>query len=246
MPVPGASIDWWMTLSALGVIAVVAFLVSWVLTDVLRLPRAAYLTALMVVTAAATYGYLAWSGTDAWAFVSRNWVWGIVGAVVSGGIGAGAIMTAANRRRVPRAAHRSMLATTETLVWEDLLYGAAEGLLLSALPVLAAWQSFQLLGWTGTTAGDVGSGVLAFLASVFVIWVHHLGYREFRGSPDMAMPIIGCGILSLAYLLARSPIAPVGGHFLLHSGISLRGLSMPPYSKTLREEAEAPARPLAA
>lgn len=245
MPVPDVSITWWMTLSAVGVIGLVAFLVSWVLTDVVRLPRAAYLGALMAVTGGITYGYLVWSGTDAWAFVSHNWVWGLVGAVVSGGIGAGALMSAANRRRIARAAHRSALEASGTLVWEDLLYGAAEGVLLSGLPVLAAWQSFQSLGWTGTTAGAVGSGALAFGASVLVIWVHHLGYREFRGTPDIVMPIFGCGILSLAYLLTQSPIAPVGGHFLLHTGISVRGLSMPPYSKQLWEEA-GEARPLAA
>ena len=106
-------------------------------------------------------------------------------------------------------------------VWEGLLYGAAEGMLLSVLPVLSAWQSFYLLGWTDTTAGAIGSGMLALVASVLVvIVVHHLGYREFRGRREIVMPILGCGVLSVAYLLTRSPIAPVGGHFLLHAGMA--------------------------
>ena len=119
------------------------------------------------------------------------------------------------------------------LVWEGLFYGAAEGLLLSALPVLVAWQTFHLLGWTDTTAGSIGSGVLAIGASVVVIWVHHLGYREFRGNPQIVLPILVCGVLSIAYLLTASPIAPVGGHFLLHAGLEVRGVAMPPYSKPL-------------
>jgi hypothetical protein len=246
MPVPSSSsITWWMTLAAVGGIGLIAFLVSWVLTDVLHLPRAAYLAALMAVTAAVTYAYLAWTGTDAWTFISHNWAWGVVGALVSGGIGAGAIMVGAGRRGLPRPGHRSALFLTETLVWEDFLYGAAEGMLLSVLPVLAAWQSFQQLGWTDSAAGAVGSGVLALGASVLVIWVHHLGYREFRGNPDIIMPILACGVLSVAYLLTQSVIAPVGGHFLLHTGISARGLSMPPYSKTLAGEG-GEVRPLAA
>ena len=38
--------------------------------DVVRLPRAVYLAVLMVVTGSLTYGYPAWSGTDAAAFWS--------------------------------------------------------------------------------------------------------------------------------------------------------------------------------
>jgi len=51
--------SWWMPALAVGVLAAVAFLVAFVLTDALRLPRPAYLSALMVVAGALTYGYLA-------------------------------------------------------------------------------------------------------------------------------------------------------------------------------------------
>jgi hypothetical protein len=85
MPLPDASMSWWMPLSAVGIFAVAAFLVSFVLTDVLRLPRPAYLAALMAVTGALASGYLAWSGTDAAAFLTRHWGWGLLGALVSGG-----------------------------------------------------------------------------------------------------------------------------------------------------------------
>jgi hypothetical protein len=230
MPVADPSLSAWMTLSALGIITLVAFLVSWVLTDLVHLPRAAYLAALMIVTAALMYGYLAWSGTDAVAFLTQHWGWGLVGAVVSGGLGARGIAMAANRRGVPHPAHRGFARMSEDIAWEGLLYGAAEGVLLSVLPVLAAWQSLNLLGWTDTTAGAIGSGALAVAASLVVIWVHHLGYREFRGTRQIVMPIIGCGVLSLAYMLTFSPIAPVGGHVLGHVGMETRGVPMPPYS----------------
>lgn len=238
MPVPDSSISWWMTLSALGVIALVSFLVTWGLTDLIRLPRAAYLAALMIVTGALTWGYLVWSGTDAWAFISHNWAWGLLGAVLSGGIGAAAITRAANRGGLPKPAGRSMMGMSGAILWEGLLYGAAEGLLLSVLPVLAAWQTFQLLGWTGTIPGAIGSGVLALVASAVVIYVHHLGYQEYRRTREIMLPILACGMLSLAYLLTQSPIAPVGGHFILHTGALVRGLRMPPYSKRLDQLTE--------
>ncbi|HZD67729.1 MAG TPA: hypothetical protein VFA45_02045 [Actinomycetes bacterium] len=44
---------------------------------------------------------------------------------------------------------------------------------------------------------------------------------------------MGCGLLSLAYLLTRSPIAPLGGHFLMHAGAEVRGIALPPYSQAL-------------
>ena len=56
MPLPDASMSWWMPLLATGVIALVAFLVAFMLTDVLRLPRPAYLASLMVVTGALVSG----------------------------------------------------------------------------------------------------------------------------------------------------------------------------------------------
>jgi hypothetical protein len=231
MPVPASSISWWMTLAALGGIGLVAFLITWGLTDVIRLPRAAYLTALMMVTGATTWGYLAWSGTDAWAFLTHNWAWGVLGAVVTGGIGAATVWVAANRSGVPGRQRHGAARTSRELVWEGLLYGAAEGVLLSVLPVLAAWQTFYLLGWTGTTAGAIGSGALAVTASIVVIYIHHLGYVEYRRSREMVFPIVGCGMLSLAYLLTLSPVAPTAGHCLFHVGMGLRGLPMPPYSK---------------
>ena len=43
MPFPDVSMSSWTTLSVVGVIALVSFPVSWLLTDVVRLPRAVYL-----------------------------------------------------------------------------------------------------------------------------------------------------------------------------------------------------------
>jgi hypothetical protein len=233
MPGPDPSIAWWAPLVALGGLAVVAFLVPWLLTSVRRAPRAVYLAALMLVAAGCSWGYLAWSGTAV--PVARNLVLGIVGAVASGVITAGAILVKANRLGVPRPARARPGPMAATLAWEAVLYGAAEGVLLSALPVLAAWQAFHVLGWTGTTAGALGSGVLALAASALVIWVHHLGYEEFRHTRRVLLPIAACGILSLAYLLTRSWVAPVGGHILTHGGMDLRGVAMPPYSGAVWE-----------
>jgi hypothetical protein len=71
---------------------------------------------------------------------------------------------------------------------------------------------------------------LALVASVFVIVVHHLGYREFRG-PQVAGAAMTCGILSLAYLLTVNPLAAMGGHIIAHTGAVLRGIELPPHQE---------------
>jgi hypothetical protein len=42
--------------------------------------------------------------------------------------------------------------------------------------------------------------------------------------------MVGCGLLSLAYLLTASPLAAVGGHIVLHTALNLRGTELPPYA----------------
>jgi hypothetical protein len=89
------------------------------------------------------------------------------------------------------------------------------------------WQSLSALGWSHSWIGVVCSGTLALMASVLVIVVHHLGYREFRG-PAVGGAATTCGILSLAYLLTMNPLSAVGGHIIAHSGVVLRGRELPP------------------
>jgi hypothetical protein len=67
-------------------------------------------------------------------------------------------------------------------------------------------------------------------ASLAVIVIHHLGYRGFHTSAALPPVMIGCGLLSLAYLLTASPLAAVGGHIILHTALNLRGTELPPYA----------------
>jgi hypothetical protein len=108
------------------------------------------------------------------------------------------------------------------------VYGITEGLLLSVLPVLVTWQAFAAQGWTSGIGKPLVVGTVAMLASLAVIVIHHLGYRGFRNGAALVPVMVGCGLLSLAYLLTASPLAAVGGHILLHTALNLRGTEMPP------------------
>jgi hypothetical protein len=132
------------------------------------------------------------------------------------------------KRRLSDAAPQTI--TARTLAWDGLLYGAAEGLLLSVLPVLVTWQMLSSNGW-GSGWRSVAAALFAIVASIVVIVVHHLGYPDFRGA-KMGQAILGCGILSLAYLLTASVIAPIVAHAVLHLVIVHKGMELPPHEET--------------
>jgi hypothetical protein len=228
MPIPEYTFGWGEALAWFGVIAIASFLVTWLLTDLFKVGRTWYIGLLAVMTGGLTYGYLAWSGTDALGFVRTHWAWGLLGAVLSGGITA---LGSRRMRGAPTEGPRHGLSRAGQVLWEDVVYGASEGMLLSALPVLMVWQALDRLGWTGGWTGGLGSGALAMGASVVVIAVHHLGYREFRGR-QLVFPVAGCLWFSLAYVLTASPLAAMVGHMGLHAGLGANDMQLPPYRET--------------
>ena len=196
---------------------------TWVLTDRLRIGRTLYVGALALVTAALTTGYLVWSGIGA-DFWTSNWAWGIFGAFVAGGM----LVLALQRARLGTPQPRRPGALTA--FWESVVYGAAEGVLLSLLPALVMWQALAAVGWT-TGALVMAAGAIAFATTLVVIVVHHLGYASFRNR-RMVQAIMGCAPLSLAYLLTGSPIAPTVGHMLLHGEVLRQRFELPPEGET--------------
>jgi hypothetical protein len=217
---PGTTIEWSGALLWLLAIAGGSFLISWVLTDLLKVRRLPYVGALAVLSAGLIAGYLSWSEAGA-AFWTERWPWGLLAAALTGAF------LAAMVSRIP-GAHGMSRPGPGASVWEGVIYGSAEGLLLSVLPVVATWQAFAALGWTEGWLGVV-AGAAALVASVAVIVVHHLGYREYRG-PAIRSPVIACTILSLGYLLTANPIAAMGGHVVLHLAMMRRGMELPPHA----------------
>jgi hypothetical protein len=229
MPVPDPSFGWQDAAAAFAIIAVVAFLVTWVVTDLGHVSRTPYVGILTVTTVSLGAGYVAWSGTSVADLVTSGWVWGILGGLVAAAVVVPLV------RRLPAGRPRpegSQLVGR--LLWEGLVYGSAEGVLLATLPVLAVWQATDALGWTDATWARAGAGALAVVGALFVILVHHLGYREFRTRAARKMlrgALVGCGLQALAFLLTGSVLAPVVAHIVLHTQLTLRGNEMPPVAE---------------
>jgi hypothetical protein len=221
MPVPLIPVPWFGSLLWLLALAAAAFAVSEVATTIYRLSHRPYIAVLTLVTAALTVGYVAWAGLDPIQLLTTHWGWGLVAAPLS------AAFLIVGMRRLPVAHRYTGGSLGRTLLWQAVAYGIAEGVLLSALPVLITWQMIHGLGWTGA-AGTLALWTLPIVASIAVIIVHHLGYPEYRNK--MLRPIsLGCGLLSLGYLLTGSPIGPTLGHVLAHTAGLLHGSELPPH-----------------
>jgi len=210
------SLDTGITLVWLVGLVAIAFLVTWLSTDAGKLRRAPFVGLLGIVTGGMTAGYLLWAGAGS-GFWTYHWGWGLLAAVV-----VSAAMVALVRRRLPR--REGIRVTGRSFAWEGLVYGTAEGMLLSVLPVAMAWQLARSLGWVAAT------GVMAaVLMSVAVVAIHHLGYPEFR-SRIMRYPVMMCTALAIAYIASSSPLAPIIGHIVLHWAMLAQGIELPPHT----------------
>ena len=233
-------ITWWSQLIWLLALALGSFLVTWIFADLLRFTQTSYIGVLALVTGGFLYGYMSWSNTNWGTFLSYQWIWGLIGAVVSGALLIVLVARQAGRSKSPILASTPRpegLHLVGALLWESVVYGIAEAILLSVLPALITWQAFSAYGWTSSWIGVVFAGLFALVASLFIIVVHHLGYREFRG-PQVAGAAVACGILTLAYLLTMNPLAAMGGHIILHAGAVLRGAELPPHQEKNIHELE--------
>ncbi len=223
MPVPNGAMEWsgsvwWL----IGVIAM-SFAVSWLAGNRLRLARGPYIVVLAVVTAGLAGGYLVWVGIGLGATLAAGWGWGLLAGVLVGAI------TAAAMTRMPATLHRHGREERVAFAWEGLIYGTAEGILLSALPAFIAWQALHAADLSGFWA-DAAPWVLPLTASVVVIVVHHLGYWEYRNRT--LLPItLACGLLTVAFLVTGSVLAPVIGHVIMHVAAITHGTELPPHPR---------------
>jgi hypothetical protein len=211
---------WVLAAGALG-LAITAVFAGY-----LRLPRTPFVALYAATGGTLVCTYLHWSGLDLRQHLLHHWPWGLGGAAVGGAL---AVMNVVSQPASASPHGRELLSS---LLSAGLIYGSADALLLTVLPVLATWQALSGFGWTRSCPGKIAAGVVALASSLCVTAVYHLGYPEFRGL-QVGGPVLGNGILSLTYLLTASPLAPIGGHIAMHIAAVLHGpestIQLPPH-----------------
>ena len=223
MIVPTSAAPWWGSLIWLLALALVGFGVAWLSGSPVHIRRGPYVALLFVVTAAFAAGYVAWLDVGATDVLTARWGWGIVVGVVIAGL----LVGPARRQPVDHPVVGRARATA--IGWEGIVYGAAEGVLLSALPPFIAWQMVHSAGWDGAGAA-VGRWTLPVLAGAAVIVIHHLGYWSCRNR--ILIPItLALSVLSVGFLLTGSWLTPLVAHIGLHTVLILHGSAMPPHER---------------
>ena len=107
------------------------------------------------------------------------------------------------------------LALAWALLWRGVAYGAADGLLLSAFPILAVFAAAEDTPIPRRRSGTALIGAAALLASLVMTTVYHLGYRDFR-SALLARPVAADVVWSVPTLVTLNPIGTPITHAGMH------------------------------
>jgi hypothetical protein len=207
--------------------AILGFGLAAVFSGTLHLRREVFLLPYLAVTAAFLEAYRRLNGPRAREALRQRWIGGLVGALVAGTFVVWSVL------RQPASPAPQGAALLGSIAWLGVAYGTIDGLLLSVLPVAAMLRATESAAWALRPSGRAVAVLLALLASVAVTAAYHLGYPEFRG-PGLAGPIIGCGVMSLAYLVTRNPLAAILSHVAMHVAAVLHGIDttvqLPPHA----------------
>jgi hypothetical protein len=218
---------WWSYLIWIPAAALLGFAIAKIFSSRLRLPRNIFLIPYVLLSGLFVYAYWRWSGVPLAELLRHNWIWGVLGAVL---VGAFVIRNILSQ---PISAHTTGLPLVFDFLWSGIVYGGMDALLLSVLPVLAAWQAFSTMGWAAGWPGKILVGVIALLLSLFVSVSYHLGFQEYRKPGGIAGPMIGNGVMSLGFLLTNNPLTAILSHIAMHVAGVLHGpasvMQLPPH-----------------
>jgi hypothetical protein len=188
----------------------IAFAIPFLFTDVIRVPRDLY----YAIYVASVFGFVgAWARKTQQpirAFLRRSWRWAIA---LGAPAGLGLMYTVL---REPSTAHPHGLTFVGAILWRGVVYGAADGLLLSVFPILAVFGLFASKPLRARSRkAVVGMGALALAVSLLFTVVYHVGYPDFRGG-KVKKPVAGDVIWSVPTLATLSPLGAPIAHITLH------------------------------
>ena len=216
-----------LNLTWIAAAGLLGFLITAVFAGMFRLPRGVFLVIYLALAAPFLYAFVRWSSLSIDELLRRNWIWGLVAAVLIGAF------LVRNILSQPDSSHSQGLSLVFDIAWLGVVYGTLDALFLSVLPVLAAWQAFSALGWTDTLGGKIVVGLIALIASLVVTAAYHLGYPEYRSSGGVMGPSIGNGVMTFGYILTNNPFAAVFSHIAMHIAGVLHGpatvIQLPPH-----------------
>ena len=191
-------------------LVVVSFLVPFLLADQLGLQKDVYYGVYGAIVVGLFAAWARDSGQSVRAMCARRWRLavglGLGFAVVSMLI----VLQAEDAGPTPDGA-----ALAGSLLWRGLMYGAVDGLLLSAFPILIVFAAFAGSRLREQRGGVIAVGAIALAASVLITATYHLGYGDFRSS-KVRKPMSGDLVWSIPTLATLNPVGAPIAHAGLH------------------------------
>ena len=197
-------------LAWLGAGLVVGFLVPFLFADVLHLPRDLYYG---IYIASVLTLFVLWARTTGQrldVMLRRRWRLAVALGVIFGVVLAVAVVFSE-----PSGPRPEGLALAWAVLWRGVAYGAADGLLLSAFPILTVFAAAEDSKGRRRRSGTVVVGAVALLASLVMTTVYHLGYPDFR-SPLLVRPAAADLVWSVPTLVTLNPIGAPIAHAGMH------------------------------
>lgn len=212
---------------------VLAFAMPYLFTDLLAIDRDLYYGVYAVLVFGFFALWLRHTVTEPAAWLSRKWRWGALLGVLFAAATAG---IAFGEKATP---HPHGFDFAAAIVWRGVVYGAADGVLLSVFPILAVAAGFSSRPLRERSRRALaGIGALALAVSLLFTAVYHLGYPDFRGE-KLRKPLIGDVIWSAPTLATLSPLGAPIAHIGLHVGAVVHAYNtdtfLPPHTSGTAE-----------
>jgi hypothetical protein len=201
----------WTQLGWLATGLVLGFAVPFVLADTLDLNRDVFYGLYGAIVLAFFAAWARATDQSLAAAARRRWRPMLLLAAL-----AGAVLVLIVYRTDEATSRPDGLELIGALLWRGLFYGAIDGLLLSAFPILVVFAAFAGTRLRERRAGLVAIGAIALAASLAMTAVYHLGYSDYRGE-KLRKPITGDLIWSAPTLLTLNPLGAPIAHAAMHA-----------------------------
>jgi hypothetical protein len=188
----------------------VAFLVPFIFADWLGLQRDAYLVVYVAAVLALFLGWTRDTRQSPREMLARRWRLAVGLGLAAGAAGAAIAIGAESG-----SPHPGGVEFAGALLWRGVVYGAADGLLLSAFPILVVFAALSDSRLRRRLGGLIAVGAIAMVASLAMTAVYHAGYSDFRSS-KLGKPIAGDVIWSVPTLATLNPVGAPIAHVGVH------------------------------
>jgi hypothetical protein len=188
---------------------VVAFMVPFLLADVLEINRDLFYGLYAISVGVLFQAWARSTGYDLVAATKRHWIWALGLGVAFGGILALIVVRTEDTTARPEG-----LELIGAVTWRGVVYGVADGMLLSVFPILVVFAAFAGSRLNRRFAGKIVVGAVALIASLAMTAVY-AGYSDFR-SGKVGKPLTGDALWSIPTLVTLNPLGAPIAHAGLH------------------------------